>query len=116
MSAMLVILFLITALYTIMILWAWQGLRKLSTFKDGGVDPAVTIVVAARNEEDNLPTLLEAMLALDYPEGKLQLIIVDDGSTDKTAEILSAYQQKISWMETLRIDRPPEGWFPKNGA
>ena len=96
-----------------MILWARQGLRRSSSREYGSTDPTVTIVVAARNEEDNLPTSLEAMLALDYPEGKLQLIIIDDGSTDKTAEILSAYQQKISWMETLRIDRPPEGWSPE---
>ena len=113
MSLILSILFLITALYTVMILWARQGLRRLSSREYGSTDPTVTIVVAARNEEDNLPTLLEAILALDYPEGKLQLIIVDDGSTDKTAEILSAYQQKISWMETVHIDRPPEGWSPK---
>ena len=66
MSAMLAILFLITAPYTVMILWARQGLRRPSPLKDGNSDPMVTIVVAARNEEDNLPTLLDAMLALDY--------------------------------------------------
>ena len=44
--------------------------------------------------------------------GQLQLIIGDDDTTDNTAEILSAYQQKVSWMETLRIDRPPKGWSP----
>ena len=46
---------------------------------------SVSIVVPARNEEDLLPSCLEALRAQDYP-GPIQIIIVDNGSTDGTAE------------------------------
>ncbi|HYQ89350.1 MAG TPA: glycosyltransferase [Candidatus Binatia bacterium] len=50
---------------------------------------SVSIVVPARNEEDLLPSCLEALLAQDY-EGPIQIIIVDNGSTDRTAERAAA--------------------------
>lgn len=50
-------------------------------------DPFVSIIVAVRNEEDNLPSLLKQLLAQDY--FNFELIIVDDHSTDQTLRILS---------------------------
>ena len=46
---------------------------------------SVSIVVPARNEEDLLPTCLEAIRAQDYA-GPIQIIVVDNGSTDRTAQ------------------------------
>ena len=51
--------------------------------------PTVSIVIAARNEERNLPSKLAAIQALDYPAELLETIIVSDGSTDRTAAILT---------------------------
>src|SRR5580700_4206014 len=48
--------------------------------------PAVVAVVPARNEADMLPATLPALLGQDYP-GALTVILVDDGSTDGTAEV-----------------------------
>jgi cellulose synthase/poly-beta-1,6-N-acetylglucosamine synthase-like glycosyltransferase len=50
--------------------------------------PSVSIVIAARNEEANLPGKLENLRLLDYPQGQLQIVIASDGSTDRTASIL----------------------------
>lgn len=50
--------------------------------------PAVSIIIAAHNEESRLPAKLTNLSALRYPAEQLQIIIVSDGSTDRTADIL----------------------------
>ncbi|MCJ8211836.1 glycosyltransferase family 2 protein [Mucilaginibacter sp. RS28] len=55
--------------------------------------PTCTMIVAAYNEEDFIAQKIENTLQLNYPEGKLQLYFVTDGSTDRTAEIIAHYPQ-----------------------
>ncbi len=50
--------------------------------------PSVSIIIAARNEEANLPVKLKNLRLLDYPPELLQIVIASDGSTDRTADIL----------------------------
>jgi cellulose synthase/poly-beta-1,6-N-acetylglucosamine synthase-like glycosyltransferase len=50
-------------------------------------EPFVTIAVPAFNEEKTLEGTILSAIALDYPAEKIKIIIVDDGSTDRTAEI-----------------------------
>lgn len=57
--------------------------------------PFVSIVVPTRNEEKNLPRLLNSLSAFDYPKNKLELIIVDGYSTDKTVEIAKKFKAKV---------------------
>ena len=52
----------------------------------------VTVVVPARNEEQNIAACLDALLHQSYPRNLTEIIIVDDHSEDKTAEIVSAYK------------------------
>ena len=51
--------------------------------------PTVTLLIAAYNEEDFIETKIKNSLDLDYPEEKLNIHIVTDGSDDKTPEIVS---------------------------
>lgn len=50
--------------------------------------PAISVVLAVRNEEQFLVRKLENLRALDYPADRLEIIVVSDGSTDSTGEIL----------------------------
>jgi hypothetical protein len=50
--------------------------------------PSVSVLVTARNEERDLPRCLTALTALDYPADKLEIILVDDRSTDGTRALL----------------------------
>ena len=50
--------------------------------------PDVSIIIAVRNEEANLPTKLENLRLLNYPPDRLQIVVASDGSTDSTADIL----------------------------
>ncbi len=51
---------------------------------DAGVEPRVAIVMPAFNEEQGIAASLRSLLALDYPPDKLELVAVNDGSTDDT--------------------------------
>jgi cellulose synthase/poly-beta-1,6-N-acetylglucosamine synthase-like glycosyltransferase len=53
--------------------------------------PSVAIVVPCFNEEKTVAGTLNSLLALEYPKGKLEIIVVDDGSTDATNKIVSAF-------------------------
>jgi cellulose synthase/poly-beta-1,6-N-acetylglucosamine synthase-like glycosyltransferase len=54
--------------------------------------PQVSIIVAAFNEEKKIKYRIENLLSLDYPKGKLEIIIASDGSVDKTVEIARQYE------------------------
>lgn len=56
-------------------------------------EPFVSIIVAARNAQNTLEKCLDSISNLDYPT--YELIVVNDGSTDRTAEILKKYSGKI---------------------
>lgn len=64
--------------------------RKLLDFDDL---PSCTLIVAAYNERGLIKEKIANTLSLKYPEGKLQLIFVTDGSTDGSPEIIATYPQ-----------------------
>lgn len=55
------------------------------------VEPTVTVIVTAYNEEPVIARRIENLLALDYPKEKLRIVVTDDASTDRTREIASAF-------------------------
>jgi hyaluronan synthase len=63
-------------------------------FPDAGIEPHVAIVMPAFNEQDAIAASLRSLLALDYPTDKLELVAVNDGSTDGTiAEMRTVAEQ-----------------------
>jgi len=76
--------------------------------------PLVSVVIPARDEARNIERCVRSVLSSDYPE--LEVIVVDDGSTDGTGEIarrIAATDQRLRVMETGAL---PEGWFGKQWA
>lgn len=57
--------------------------------------PSVTIIIAAYNEKDCIVDKIENTYSLDYPKEQMNVIIVTDGSTDGTNEIVSTYSGVI---------------------
>jgi cellulose synthase/poly-beta-1,6-N-acetylglucosamine synthase-like glycosyltransferase len=55
------------------------------------IEPAVTVIVTAYNEEPVIARRIENLLDLDYPRDKLAIVVTDDASTDRTAEIALSY-------------------------
>ena len=55
------------------------------------IEPTVAVIVAAYNEESVIARRIENLLALDYPAGKLQIVVSSDASSDRTEEIALQY-------------------------
>lgn len=56
--------------------------------------PVVSVLIAARNEERRLPGCLESLLQSHYPADKLQIVVVNDRSADRTGEIAASFAQR----------------------
>jgi cellulose synthase/poly-beta-1,6-N-acetylglucosamine synthase-like glycosyltransferase len=73
--------------------------------------PSVSILIPMRNEEANVKPLLDSLSRVAYPE--LEILILDDGSTDQTAEKLNAGMENDSRIHLLEGEDLPEGWVGK---
>jgi cellulose synthase/poly-beta-1,6-N-acetylglucosamine synthase-like glycosyltransferase len=78
-------------LYAVALLLLAIGLARLPrTAAVPGRDlPRVSVVVACRNEEIDLPTCIRSIVALDYPLDRIEVFLVDDESTDATPRIIA---------------------------
>ena len=56
--------------------------------------PAVSIIISAYNEEEVIEEKLKNTLELDYPPGKLEIVVASDGSTDRTNQLADLYQDR----------------------
>jgi 1,2-diacylglycerol 3-beta-glucosyltransferase len=81
---------------------------------DSGFRPPVSVLVACRNEQSVVVSLVQTLLRLDYPSDRLQIIIVDDGSSDRTGELLDIAAWKEPRLQCLH--RPPDAGGGKSGA
>ncbi|TWV99260.1 glycosyltransferase [Chitinophaga pinensis] len=83
------ILSLLGIIYGYLMFRYGEGWKRLQSFKP--VNPIsgrtkVTVIIPARDEEDNLPPLLQALKAQTYPAELFEVIVIDDFSTDGTAD------------------------------
>ncbi len=76
--------------------------------------PHVSLLVAAKNEEQVIGSLVESLLHLDYPTERYDLWIIDDYSTDATPEILDSLAKEYSRLNV--IHRGPDAVGGKSGA
>ncbi len=106
----------ITILYALFILWLWRGVQRLEPLVPSTSRPFVSVIVAARNEAQNLPGLLDALRTQSYPTDRLELIVVDDDSTDETYSILSHHTTRMQNLVPLQVAEVPDGWSPKKWA
>lgn len=76
--------------------------------------PRVSVVIPARNEEENVEAAVRSHLGQDYPD--LRVVVVDDRSTDRTPEILANLAREDPRLVVLSGTDPPEGWLGKPHA
>lgn len=76
--------------------------------------PKISILIPARNEEHNLPALLESLGKLTYPE--YEVIICNDHSADHTPEILEKFGQTANNFQWFTSEKLPVNWLGKNFA
>jgi glycosyltransferase involved in cell wall biosynthesis len=71
------------------------------------ITPSVTMIVPAHDEEDVIGARVENLLALDYPEDRLELVVASDASTDRTHEIVAGYDGRVRLLECERGGKLP---------
>jgi len=82
-----------TLYYTVLLLRFYLGLFKIKKVKTKK-QFFVSVIVPARNEEKSIGRCLGSLIAQNYPKDKYEIIVVNDASTDRTKEIVEAYQHK----------------------
>lgn len=78
-------------------LWRWRR-------PDPAHTPTVSVLIAAYNEEASIAAKVRATLELDYPPDRLEVVVVSDGSSDRTNEILAGLES-----ERVRVFMLPRG-------
>jgi glycosyltransferase involved in cell wall biosynthesis len=76
--------------------------------------PGISLLFAARDEEEKLPAALATLAALDYP--RLEIIAVDDRSTDTTGRLLDAFAAANPRFRAVHVRELPSGWLGKPHA
>ena len=124
------ILSLLCSCYIILLIWLCKGIwyaqeltsgfhrdtGKSTSFNSKTDLPTVSIIVCARNEEQNLPTLLAHLTSQNYPKDKLEICLVDDRSTDSTSSIMAIYSRSRNYVKHIKITDLLPDFAPKKRA
>ncbi len=78
--------------------------------------PHLSVIIPARNEQSNIETCLQGLLQQTYPIQALEIIVVDDHSTDETAAIVRKFMDTRSQIRLIEAGSLPEGWKGKSHA
>jgi cellulose synthase/poly-beta-1,6-N-acetylglucosamine synthase-like glycosyltransferase len=87
---------ILTAGYLALVVYlikGWVSLKR-PEIKTGGLTTKVTVMIAARDEAARIHLTIDDILAQDYPKELTEVIIVDDHSTDNTADIIRSYADR----------------------
>jgi cellulose synthase/poly-beta-1,6-N-acetylglucosamine synthase-like glycosyltransferase len=85
-----------TVVYVVLVFYMLRGWMQIPYFKpqQTTVHTPISVLIAARNEEDNIARTLNCIVNQDFPKELLQIIVVDDHSTDNTAAIVASYASR----------------------
>lgn len=109
---------LILLVYSIFIIQLVLGFNKVKTFERTNVSPktAFTIIVPFRNEEKNLPKLLQSFSKLNYPYKLIEVILVDDFSTDSSERVCFKWRLDHEYLDTTLLENLRLSNSPKKDA
>jgi len=102
-------------IYGIILLLFFIGLH-LPPKKKSTNRPFVSVIVAARNEENNIADCLGDLAEQTYPVDKFEIIVADDHSNDETPKIVQDFMRKMVNLRLLRVHGIPEELTPKKNA
>ncbi|NNU34382.1 glycosyltransferase family 2 protein [Mucilaginibacter sp. S1162] len=99
---------------TIYLLWGFTKIKSLSSQPLTAAQPSLAIIIPVRNEEEDLEQALQSVCNINYDN--YRIIVVNDRSTDRTAEILEKFPQQYPKLTVTTITGLPDGWLGKNNA
>lgn len=90
------------------------GMRRLGRLAPARQAPFLSVLIPARDEQANIEACVRSLLAQEY--ASFEVLVLDDASTDGTAEILSRLAAESTRLQVLQGEPLPEGWLGKNWA
>lgn len=106
---------ILTIIYTGLILLFIAGMMV----RRYGASPTkyrVSVIIAARNEENNIGDILNDLVQQSYPMDRYEVIVANDQSHDCTADVVSQFSQTFPHIKLLNIDTVPPNFSPKKYA
>ena len=96
----------------LMLLYGWKKIPEFSS-ESSPAEIRFSMIIPFRNEAENLPILLHSLAAINYPESKYEIILVNDESEDNSVEIIKEFQQthldvNLKVLENNRISNSPK--------
>lgn len=106
---------LLTLCYMVIISYFLRGWTRIPYYHRTNQLPKtrVSILIAARNEEDRIGDTIDDLLAQKFPPELVEIIIVDDHSTDRTSEIIRSYCNRGVKLIQLKEDKPLNSYKKK---
>jgi len=104
--------------YALFITFILSGLFRHRVLEVSSYDslPRVSVVIAARNEQDQIPNLINDLIIQEYPIDKLEVVIVNDRSTDSTLDIISEASNNYEFIKVVLINEKSKEMTPKKNA
>src|SRR5512133_478831 len=108
--------FIAVTLSALEVALGWRRIRHLKdvAVPPGSPQPRVSLIVSALNEAATIEPALRSLLAIDYPD--LELIVINDRSTDATPAIIERVAADAPRMRVVHLRELPSGWLGKNHA
>ncbi|NOT50988.1 MAG: glycosyltransferase [Chitinophagaceae bacterium] len=90
---LLIIIIILFAFYSLLVLYYWWAWRSVPEYNASSSLPQtkISVIIPARNEEENIGALLDSLQKQTYPGELFEIIVVDDNSSDQTANIVRQY-------------------------
>ena len=114
-----IIILICLTLYVMFIIFIISGLfrhRTLPIISLSKGMPNVSVVIAARNEEDNIQNIIDDLISQEYPLDKLEVIIVNDRSTDSTENLLKQAEDNYAFIKIITVTEKSKNMAPKKNA
>ncbi len=109
MTIVFIFTFSLLLVYAGLLLYYRFGWQQIPSFKpsirNSAPSTSITVIIPARNEEHNLPRLLSALAQQTYPKALVEVIVIDDHSTDGTAMVVDMFSN--CKLVTLKDFIPP---------
>lgn len=104
--------------YILYIVYFLLGFRRLKApaLKEDADLPPLSVLICARNEEAVIETCVRSVFAQDYPGDKFRVLVVNDCSEDRTAQILEKLAAEFPSLKLLHLNSCPKGISPKKHA
>lgn len=111
-----VLLIVLTVIYVATLIFLSHGFSKLRKQQRTQKQPFISVIVCAHNEEQNLPDCISRLQAQTYPKERIEFILVNDRSGDRTEQIMQEEARRDPRFTTFSItDRDP-AFGPKKRA